>query len=105
VRVYVKNGRYYYITAYGEDAARFNRLLAVSAPSAGGEYLSEKFNEFVEEAQVEVRLDENSIRRTEKGRVAADLIISEASIDVKYTVYLLKDVILLHFASSDRGRV
>jgi hypothetical protein len=105
VRVYVKNGRYYYITAYGEDAARFNRLLAVSAPSAGGEYLSEKFNEFVEEAQVEVRLNENSIRRTEKGRVAADLIISEASIDVKYTVYLLKDVILLHFASSDRGRV
>ncbi len=104
VRVYVKNGRYYYITAYGEDATRFNRLLAVSAPSAGGEYLSEKFNDFVKETRVEVQLDKNSIRLTDKGRVAADLTLSEAGIDVKYTVYLLKDVILLHFASSDRSR-
>jgi hypothetical protein len=48
------------------------RLLAVSAPSAGGEYLSEKFNGFVEAAKVEVRLDENSIRLTDGGNVAAD---------------------------------
>jgi hypothetical protein len=41
VRIYVKRGRYYYIAAYGEDATRFMRLLAVSAPSAGGEYLGE----------------------------------------------------------------
>jgi DNA-binding FrmR family transcriptional regulator len=54
---------------------------------------------------VEVQLDKDSIRLTDRGRVAADLIISEAGIDVKYTVYLLKDVILLHFASSDRSRV
>jgi len=43
----VKEGRYYNITASGENAARFMRLLAVTAPSVGGEYLSEKFNEFV----------------------------------------------------------
>ncbi len=30
----------YNIAAYGENAARFMRLLAVSAPSAGGEYLA-----------------------------------------------------------------
>jgi hypothetical protein len=51
----VVRDRYYYIVAYGEDVARFTRLLAVSAPSAGGEYLSPKFDQFVEAAKVEVR--------------------------------------------------
>ncbi|MEM4652013.1 MAG: PaRep2b protein, partial [Pyrobaculum sp.] len=95
----------YNITATGENAAGLMRLLAVSAPSAGGEYLSDKFNEFVKAASVEVQLDKDSIRLTDKGRVAADLTISEGGAAVKYTVYLLKDVILLHFASSDRSRV
>jgi hypothetical protein len=86
VRIYVKRSRYYDIAAYGEDATRFMRLLAVSAPSAGGEYLSEKFDEFVKEARVEVQVD--NIRLTEGGNVAADLIISEAGVAVKYNVYL-----------------
>jgi hypothetical protein len=81
------------------------RFLAVTAPSAGGRYLSEKFEEFVKDARVEVRLDENSIRRTEKGRVAADLIISEAGVAVKYNVYLRRDDIMLQFRSTDRSRV
>jgi hypothetical protein len=104
VRTHVKEGRYYNITATGENATRLMRLFAVSAPSAGGEYLSDKFNEFVEEAQVEVRLDENSIRPTKKGRVAADLIILEAGAAVKYNVYL-RNKIELRFASTDRSRV
>jgi 23S rRNA pseudoU1915 N3-methylase RlmH len=95
----------YNIAAYGENTAGLMRLLAVSAPSAGGGYLSEKFEEFVEEAQVEVRLDKNSIRQTEKGRVAADLIISEAGVAVKYNVYLHDDAIELEFKSTDRSRV
>jgi hypothetical protein len=103
VRIYMSEGRYYRITAYGEDAARFMRLLAVSAPSAGGEYLSDKFNGFVEEAKVEVRLD--SIRLTKKGRVAADLIISVGGVAVKYNVYLRETDILIKFASTDRSRV
>jgi hypothetical protein len=102
--VYVERS-IYRITARGEDAARFMRLLAVTAPSAGGGYLSEKFNEFMEEARVEVRLDKNSIRLTKKGRVAADLIISEAGVAVKYNVYLRRDDILLQFHSTDRSRV
>jgi len=57
VRTYVKEGRYYRIAATGEDAVRFKRLLAATAPSAGGGYLSPKFDGFVEKAQVEVRLD------------------------------------------------
>ncbi len=95
----------YNITAYGEDAARFMRLLAVSAPSAGGKYLSEKFEEFVEEARVEVRLDRNSIRLTDGGNVAADLTISEAGAAVKYNVYLRDDAIGLKFQSTDHSRV
>jgi hypothetical protein len=101
VRTYVKNGSLYNIAAYGEDAARLKRLFAVTAPSTGGEYLSEKFNEFVKAAKVEVRLD--NIRLTDKGHVAADLIISEAGVAVKYNVYL-RDKIELKFASSDRSR-
>ncbi len=104
VQTHVKEGRYYNTAATGENATRLMRLLAVSAPSAGGEYLSEKFNEFVEAAKVEVRLDKNSIRLTRKGRVAADLIISEAGAAVKYNVYL-RNEIELRFASTDRSRV
>jgi hypothetical protein len=54
-QIYVKYG-IYSIATHGGDAVRFKRLLAVTAPSAGGEYLSPKFNEFVETAQVDVRL-------------------------------------------------
>jgi hypothetical protein len=103
VRAYIGEGRYYYIVASGKNAARFERLLAVSAPSAGGEYLSPKFDEFVEAAKVEVRVD--NIRQTEKGHVAADLIISEAGVAVKYNVYLSENAIELQFRSTDRGRI
>ena len=104
VRTYVKEGRYYDIAAYGGDAARLMRLLAVAAPSAGGEYLSPKFEGFVGEAQVAVRLDEGSIRRTPSGRVAADLTMSEGGVEVKYSVYLRRDAIVLEFISTDRNR-
>ena len=103
VRTYMGEG-VHRIAATGENAARFMRLLAVTAPSAGGKYLSPKFEEFMEAAKVEVRVDENSIRRTGKGRVAADLTISEADVAVKYNVYL-RDAIVLDFGSSDRNRV
>ncbi|MFP3168218.1 MAG: PaRep2b protein, partial [Thermoproteus sp.] len=103
VHTYVGEG-IYRITAYGEDAARLMRILAVAAPSAGGGYLSPKFDGFVGEAQVAVRPGEGSIRRTPKGRVAAGLVISEGDIKVKYNVYLRRDAIVLQFQSSDRGR-
>jgi hypothetical protein len=101
IRTYVARDRYYYIAATGEDAARFKRLLAVSAPSAGGGYLSPKFEEFVKEARVEVR--PGNIRLTKKGRVATDLTTSEAGIAVKYNVYL-RDEIELKSISTDRSR-
>jgi hypothetical protein len=104
VRIYVVRGRYYCIAASGENAARLKRFLAVSAPSAGGEYLSEKFDQFVEKARVEVQFDKNNIRLTKSG-VAADVTISEAGIAVKYNVYLRDDAIELQFRSTNRSRV
>jgi hypothetical protein len=93
----------YHIAAYGENAVRFKRLLAVSTPSAGGEYLSPKFDEFVEAVKVEVR--PGGVKLTDEGYVAADLTISEAGITVKYNVYLHDNAIVLQFASTDRSRV
>jgi hypothetical protein len=102
VRIYVGEGRYYYIVATGEDAVRFKRLLAVSAPSDGGKYLSEKFDKFVEAAKVEVR--PGNIWLTPSGlAAAADLTISEAGVAVKYNIYL-QNKIELQFQSTDRGR-
>jgi hypothetical protein len=101
-QIYVARG-VYHIAAYGENAVRFKRLLAVSAPSAGGEYLSPKFDEFVEAVKVEVR--PGGVELTDEGYVAADLTISEAGITVKYNVYLRDNAIVLQFASTDRSRV
>jgi hypothetical protein len=101
-RIYMVRDRYYYIAATGGDAARLRRLLAVTAPSAGGKYLSDKFNEFVETAQVEVRPD--NIWLTKSG-VAADSTISESGVTVKYNVYLHDDAIELQLRSTDRSRV
>jgi hypothetical protein len=102
MRVYVERG-VYYIAAYGENAAKLMRLLAVSAPSASGGYLSPKFKEFMKEARVEVRV--GNIRETDSGTVAADLTISVGGVAMKYNVYLLKDAIKLEFNSTDRSRV
>jgi uncharacterized protein YkuJ len=57
----------------------------------------------VEAAKVEVRLGD--IWLTDSGNVAADLTISEASIAVKYNVYLSEDAIELQFNSTHRSRV
>ncbi|MFZ8839029.1 MAG: PaRep2b protein, partial [Pyrobaculum sp.] len=102
VRVYMGGGRYYNITATRENVARLKRLLAVSALSAGGEYLSPKFKRFVEAAKVEVW--PGGIRLTESGCVAADLTFSEGGTAVKYNVYL-RNAVELRFQSSERGRV
>ncbi len=93
----------YRIVITGGDAARFMRLLAVTAPSAGGEYLSPKFKEFMEAARVEVWLDKDSIRQTKKDYVTADLTISGGGVAVKYNVYLSKNAIELKVESTDRS--
>ena len=99
VRIHVVRDTYR-IAARGDNAARLIRLLAVSAPSASGECLSEKFDEFVEVARVEVR--PGDIWLTDRGHVAADLTISEGGIAVKYNVYV-RNTVVLQFVSTDRS--
>ena len=64
MRVYVKSG-VYRMDAYGENAARFMRLLADSAPLAGGRHLSPKFKKLVGETQVKVEKPEEGLTLTE----------------------------------------
>jgi len=52
-----------------------------------------------------VRFDRYRIRLTERGRVAADLTLSEAGVIVKYNVYLRENKVELRFQSTDRSRV
>ena len=58
----------------------------------------------MEAAKFEVRLDKDSIRRTEGGLVAANLTISEGGIEIEYNIYLREKAIELQFHSSDRSR-
>jgi len=45
----------------------------------------------------------NCIRRSPRGLVAADLVVPVGGVEVKYGIYLQKDI-TLKFASTDRGR-
>jgi hypothetical protein len=77
--------------------ARFTHLLAALALSASGGYLSPE--RFVEVSEVKVW--PCYVRRTDKGRVATDLTLSEADIVVKYNVHLRRDKVELEFVSTD----
>jgi hypothetical protein len=47
---------------------------------------------------------DGSVKLTDGGNVAADLIISGGGIAVKYNVYLSENAVKLQFRSTDRGR-
>jgi hypothetical protein len=47
---------------------------------------------------------DGSVKLTDGGNVAADLIISGGGVAVKYNVYLSKNAVKLQFRSTDRGR-
>jgi hypothetical protein len=97
------------VVASGDDAVRLARLYFLYGPPLleGGD-----------ERVINHKLDgavglggkgalniswEGPRRRTEGGPVAADLVISEGGIEVKYSVYLYHEIVL-RFDSTDRGR-
>ena len=91
----------------GVSAARLAGLYFLYGPPLleGDErIINHKLAEAVELGAEGLSVSWEGLRRTESGLVAADLIISEAGIAVKYNVYL-RDDIELQFASTDRGRV
>jgi hypothetical protein len=47
---------------------------------------------------------DGSVKLTDGGNVAADLIISGGGVAVKYNVYLSENAVKLQFRSTDRGR-
>jgi hypothetical protein len=98
------------VVASGDDAVRLARLYFLFGPPLleGGDerVINHKLERAVElgaKGALDIRW-EGLRRRTEDGLVAADLIISEGDIDVKYNVYL-RNEIELQFISTDRGRV
>jgi len=101
-------GRGLKVVASGDDAVRLAGLYFLYGPPLleGDDRLkNHKPAEAMELAAEGLSVSWEGLRRTEGGRVAADLTISEAGIAVKYNVYLRGDAIVLQFRSTDRSRV
>jgi len=101
--------RKFEVVAFGDDAVRLARLYLLFGPpllkGRDDRLMNHKLAEAVElGAKGALNVGWEGPRRTEGGRVAADLTISEGGVDVKFNVYLRRDAILLQFQSSDRGR-
>ena len=96
------------VTALGGGAVKLARLYFLFGPpllEGDDRFKSRKLAEAVGlGAGGALGVGWEGLRRTEKGRVAADLTISEGGIAVKYNVYLRRDDILLQFVSTDRSR-
>jgi len=90
----------------GGDAVRLAGLYFLYGPPLLEEderVINHKLAEAVKLGAEGLGVSWEGLRRTPRGRVAADLTISEAGIAVKYKVYL-SDKIELQFRSADRGR-
>ncbi len=101
--------RAFQVAASGGDAVRLARLYLLYGPPLleGGDerVINHKLAEAVElGAEGALNIGWRELRRTKSG-IAADLIISEGGVEVKFNAYLRKDDILLQFESTDRGRV
>ncbi|MFP3266816.1 MAG: PaRep2b protein [Thermoproteus sp.] len=110
-------GRGFYVVASGGDAVRLARLYFLYGPpllekdernanhKQDDRLMNHRLAETVElGARTTLNINWKGFRRTKSGHVAADLVISEGGVDIKYNVYLRNDI-LLEFGSTDRGRV
>jgi hypothetical protein len=104
-----KVGSVFQVVASGDDAARLAGLYFLyGSPllEGGGHRLkNHKLAEAVRLRAGGLNIRWEGLRRTSRGLVVADLIISEGNTKIKYNVYLSGDVIKLEFASTDRSRV
>jgi len=101
-------GRGFQVVASGGDAVRLARLYFLYGPPLleGGDerVINHKLAEAVVlGAKGALNIGWRGLRRTKSG-IAADLIISEGGVEVKFNAYLRKDDILLQFQSTDRSR-
>ena len=107
IKVEVKRvGSAFNVTASGGGAARLTRLYFLYGPpllEGDKRVINYKLAEAVELGAEGLSIRWEGLRRTPSGRVAADLIISEASVALKYNVYLSNEI-GLYFESADRSR-
>jgi hypothetical protein len=100
-------GSAFNVTASGGGTARLARLYFLYGPPLleGGDerVINYKPAEAVELGTEGLNVSWEGLRRTPSGRVAADLIISEASVALEYNVYLSNEI-GLYFESADRSR-
>jgi hypothetical protein len=107
VETEVETKKWVDIVASGGGAAKLAGLYFLYGPPLleGDErIINHKLAEAVELAAMGLDIRWEGLRRTDKGRVAADLTISVGGIAVKYNVYLSNEV-KLQFNSTDQGRV
>jgi hypothetical protein len=100
-------GRGFDVFSSGDDAAKLAALYFLyGAPLLEGDerIINHKLAEAVELGAEGLNIRWEGLRRTGKGRVAADLTISVGGVAVKYNVYLSNEV-KLQFNSTDQGRV
>ncbi len=100
-------GSVFHVVASGGDAARLVGLYFLyGAPLLEGDerVINHKMAEAVKLGAEGLSVNWEGLRRTGKGRVAADLTISVGGVAVKYNVYLSNEV-KLQFNSTDQGRV
>ncbi len=101
-------GRAFQVIASDDSAVRLARLYFLFGPpllEGEGRLMNHKLKRAVElgtEAALDV--DWEGLRKIESGYVAADLVISEGNVEVKFNVYLRGDAIVLEFGSTDRSR-
>jgi len=98
------------VVASGGGAVRLASLYFLYGPPLleGGDerVINHKLAGAVELGAVEaLNVSWEGLRRTEGGRVAADLIISVGGVAVRYNVYLRENAIELKFQSKNRSRV
>jgi hypothetical protein len=95
------------VVASGGDAARLASLYFRYGPPLleGDErIINHKLAKAVGLEAEGLGISWEGLRRTDKGRVAADLTISVGGVAVKYNVYLSENAIELNFQSTDRSR-
>jgi hypothetical protein len=101
-------GRKFDVVASGGDAVKLAGLYFLFGPpllEGDEKVINYKLAEAVRLGAEGLSVSWEGLRRTPSGRVAADLIISEGGVAVKYNVYLRGDAVELQFASTDRSRV
>ena len=102
-----KAGSAFHVVASGEDAAKLASLYFLYGhPLLEGDerVINHKPYEAMKLAAEGLDVSWEGLRRTPSRLVAADLIISEGDVEIKYNVYLWEKI-SLEFLSTDRSRV